>query len=62
MMNIICRSQEKDESTESCSVVIVGAGMAGLGAAKTLLDAGVDDFLILEGTKHMFLYTLNFVH
>ncbi|XP_070578791.1 uncharacterized protein [Ptychodera flava] len=30
-------------------VLILGAGMSGIAAAKTLADSGVDDFLILEG-------------
>ncbi|KAJ9592067.1 hypothetical protein L9F63_001406, partial [Diploptera punctata] len=32
--------------------VIVGAGIAGLAAAKTLLDTGVRDFVILEAQDH----------
>jgi monoamine oxidase len=33
----------------SHEVVIVGAGLAGLGAARTLTKAGITDFVILEG-------------
>jgi polyamine oxidase len=29
-------------------VIIVGAGIAGVAAAQRLLDAGIEDFLILE--------------
>ncbi|XP_033123952.1 polyamine oxidase 1-like isoform X2 [Anneissia japonica] len=42
------------ESVEnSVSVLILGAGAAGLQAAQTLIDNGVDDFLILEGADYI---------
>lgn len=31
-------------------MVIVGAGLAGLGAARELIAAGISDIVILEGT------------
>lgn len=31
------------------SVIVVGAGMAGLASCKTLIEAGVSDILLLEG-------------
>ena len=34
-------------------VLILGAGMAGLSAAATLLDAGVTDFLVLEQSDRL---------
>ncbi|XP_021918923.1 spermine oxidase-like isoform X2 [Zootermopsis nevadensis] len=36
----------------SCQVVIVGAGIAGLAAAKTLVDNGLGDIIILEAQDH----------
>ncbi|XP_038724684.1 polyamine oxidase 1-like [Tripterygium wilfordii] len=42
-----------DASAAEPSVIIVGAGISGILAAKTLHDAGVRDFLILEGTDRI---------
>ena len=36
-----------------CKVLILGAGLSGIVAGKTLLDNGVDDFIILEGQDYM---------
>jgi thioredoxin reductase len=36
-----------------CQVIIVGAGIAGLAAAKTLVDSGLEDIIILEGEKNI---------
>ncbi|KAI3879699.1 hypothetical protein MKX03_036556 [Papaver bracteatum] len=35
------------------TVIIVGAGMSGISAAKTLSDAGINNILILEGTDRI---------
>ena len=35
-------------TTPDTDVLILGAGMAGIAAAKTLNDRGVNDFIILE--------------
>lgn len=37
----------------SPKVIIIGAGFSGISAAKTLSDAGINDFLILEGTDRI---------
>ncbi|XP_046688059.1 peroxisomal N(1)-acetyl-spermine/spermidine oxidase-like isoform X2 [Homalodisca vitripennis] len=44
-----CKQNKSDNCSDSVSVVIVGAGMAGLGAANCLTNAGITDFIILEG-------------
>ncbi|KAK9684702.1 hypothetical protein RND81_10G226600 [Saponaria officinalis] len=40
-------------SSSSPSVIIVGAGMSGISAAKTLHDVGIRDFVILEATNRI---------
>jgi polyamine oxidase len=42
-----------DSSTSSCSVIIVGAGISGIMAAKVLAENGVEDFLILEAADRI---------
>ena len=38
---------------EKKKVVILGAGVSGITAAKTLFDQGVTDFLVLEGQSYI---------
>lgn len=40
-------------SPNKTKVVILGAGIAGITAAKTLYDLGIEDFLILEGQHYI---------
>ncbi|XP_047475107.1 spermine oxidase-like [Penaeus chinensis] len=46
-------SGENSSRAERVGVVIVGGGVAGLTAAKTLLDKGVKDFVILEAQDRL---------
>jgi hypothetical protein len=41
------------ENKNAVRVIVVGAGIAGLNAARTLLDAGIDDVVVLEGDQHV---------
>ena len=42
------RSQAQCPGQMDADVLILGAGMAGLGAAETLSQAGIDNFLIID--------------
>jgi len=39
--------------TKSCNVLVLGAGMAGMAAAKTLKSLGVEDILVVEGSDRI---------
>ncbi|KAK9169839.1 hypothetical protein Syun_001979 [Stephania yunnanensis] len=42
-----------DSSSPSCSVVIVGAGISGIAAAKELAKSGIEDMVILEASDRI---------
>ncbi|XP_066269835.1 uncharacterized protein [Branchiostoma lanceolatum] len=52
-MTTVSSKQLSKRATEERKVVIVGAGIAGIAAAKTLHENGVEDFVILEGSDRI---------
>ena len=40
-------------SSEEYDVIILGAGLAGVSAARTLVSEGITDFIILEGRSEV---------
>ena len=46
------RSSSLTVQMNKTKVLILGAGLSGIKAAKTLLDKGITDFLILEGKNY----------
>ncbi|XP_063609913.1 peroxisomal N(1)-acetyl-spermine/spermidine oxidase-like [Penaeus indicus] len=50
---IFGRNSSWHEKAETVGVVVVGGGVSGLTAAKTLIDNGVDDVLILEAQDRL---------
>lgn len=48
-MKIRGNVKEKNCEVDKTSLVIIGAGIAGLAAAKALEDENFDDYIILEG-------------
>ncbi|KAL2936226.1 Polyamine oxidase 1 [Bienertia sinuspersici] len=41
------------DSTKHCSVIVIGAGISGISAAKKLADNGVEDIVILEASERI---------
>ena len=46
------RSSSSPVQVNKTKVLILGAGLSGIKAAKTLLDKGITDFLFLEGQNY----------
>ena len=46
------RSSSSPLRVNKTKVLILGAGLSGIKAAKTLLDKGITDFLILDGKNY----------
>ncbi|CAN1846060.1 Polyamine oxidase 1 [Linum perenne] len=53
LLLILLQDALSASASPSHSVIIVGAGMSGIMAAKTLHDAGIKDILILEATSRI---------
>ena len=52
-MNMAASTGESVDVRDSCKILIVGAGMAGLAAANHLVKNSEPDFLILEASDHI---------
>ncbi|KAI5078844.1 hypothetical protein GOP47_0006515 [Adiantum capillus-veneris] len=53
LFSLSCPSRHIPSSAGHPSVIIIGAGMSGIMAAKTLSEHGIDDFLILDATDRI---------
>ena len=57
VFSVFLLASGSDEQTNGerreAQIIILGAGMAGINAARTLFDAGMTDFLVLEGTGNI---------
>ena len=49
---MVQRSSSSPVKVNKTQVLILGAGLSGIKAAKTLLDKGITDFLILDGKNY----------
>lgn len=49
----VVRFSDRHAKAETVGVVVVGGGVSGLTAAKTLIDNGVNDVLILEAQDRL---------
>ena len=52
LLLMVERSSSSPVKVNKTKVLILGAGLAGIKAAKTLLDKGITDFLILDGKNY----------
>ncbi|XP_078349006.1 uncharacterized protein LOC144633953 isoform X2 [Oculina patagonica] len=52
LLFMVERSLSSPTNVNKTKILILGAGLSGITAAKTLLDKGITDFLILEGKNY----------
>lgn len=52
LLFMVERSFSSPVKVNKTKVLILGAGLSGIKAAKTLLDKGITDFLILDGKNY----------
>ena len=52
LLFMVQRSSSSPVKVNSTKILILGAGLSGITAAKTLLDKGITDFLILDGKNY----------
>ena len=52
LLYMVERSLSSPVKVNKTKVLILGAGLSGIKAAKTLLDKGITDFLILDGKNY----------
>ena len=52
LLLMVERSSSSPVKVNKTKILILGAGLSGVKAAKTLLEKGITDFLILEGKNY----------
>ena len=52
LLLVVERSSSSPVKVNKTKILILGAGLSGVMAAKTLLDKGITDFLILDGKNY----------
>ena len=52
LLFVVERSSSSPVKMNKTKILILGAGLSGVTAAKTLLDKGITDFLILDGKNY----------
>ena len=53
LLLMVERSSSSPVKVNKTKILILGAGVSGVTAAKTLLDKNINDFLILEGKNYI---------